>query len=119
MEKENLNNINMCSSLEIQNPQTEEDTSSNSKKILIKIIICIIYFALIVTAEMFYRDPLFKKSIEMQEYIKDGRDKDDFFYKYWEFMSYFGEAKLTLSIFAIIFLFFPINSSFTIILVIS
>ena len=119
MEKENLNNINMCSSLEIQNPQTEEDTSSNSKKILIKIIICIIYFALIVTAELFYRDPLFNKSIEMQEYIKEGRDKDDFFYKYWEFMSYFGEAKLTLSIFAIIFLFFPINSSFTIILVIS
>ena len=118
MKNENLN-IDMFSSLEIHDEEKEENVISKSKCIFIKISICIIYFTLIITVENFYREPLFNESIEIQKNIRSNRDKDSIFYQYWKFMSYFGEAKLILPIFGIIFLFFPLNSSFTIILVIS
>ena len=112
------------SNKEIENSETSvkcSDTPENkneNKILIIFIIILIVYLIIVIGIEFAYRNSLFKKSITLQENIREKYDKDNFFYKFWKFMSYFGEAKITLSIFAIIFLFLPINSSFTLILVI-
>ena len=115
---------------ETKNKEDLEDTATpvknsndleekNEKKTLITlIIILIIYIIIIIGVEFAYRNPLFKRSITLQENLRDKYSENSSFYKYWKFMSYFGEAKITLSIFAIIFLFLPINSSFTLLLVI-
>ena len=77
-----------------------------------KIVLAIIYFTLIICIEQIYREDLFDESIDAQEDIREDHDKNSAFYNFWKFISYFGEAKLTFPIFAIIFLFFPLSSSF-------
>lgn len=89
-----------------------EDIRQKKEKIYIKIFIAIIYFALCITMEQVYRESLFDKSIEEQEDIRKDHDKESSFYKFWKFISNFGEAKITFIIFELIFLFFPISSSF-------
>ena len=78
----------------------------------IKLFITIIYFALIILIEREYRNYLFDKSLKFQEDIRKDHDKDSAFYRFWKFMSYFGENKITITVFFIIFIFFPISSSF-------
>ena len=78
----------------------------------IKIFIVIAYFAICISIEQIYRESLFDKSIEIQEDIRNDHDKESAFYDFWKFMTNFGEAKIIFPIFAVIFLFFPINSSF-------
>ena len=78
----------------------------------IKIVIILIYFALIICIEQLYRKDLFEKSKEIQEKIRDDHEKESSFYKFWNFIQYFGVAKITFPIFGIIFVFFPLNSSF-------
>ena len=65
----------------------------------IKIFVTIIYFALIILIEKEYRNYLFDKSLKFQEDIRKDHDKDSAFYRFWKFMSYFGENKITISIF--------------------
>lgn len=77
-----------------------------------KIFIAIAYFALIICIEQVYREYLFDESIDFQEDIREDHDKGSAFYDFWKVMSVFGEAKVTFPIFAVIFLFFPLNSSF-------
>lgn len=78
----------------------------------IKIFLAIIYFVLCISMEQVYRESLFDESIDIQEDIRDDYDKESAFYDCWKFFTNFGEAKITFLIFAIIFLFFPISSSF-------
>ena len=78
----------------------------------IKIIIVIIYFALIISVEPLYRENLFNESIDVQEDIRDDHSKESAFYNFWKFMSLLGFGKITFPIFIIIFVFFPINTSF-------
>ena len=90
---------------------------NNAKKhsrdcFIAKILLAIIYFTLIICIEQIYREDLCDESIDAQEDIREDHDKNSAFYDFWKFMSYFGEAKLTFPIFAIIFLFFPLSSSF-------
>jgi len=85
---------------------------SEKEKLFIKIYITIIFFALIICIEQVYREDLFDESIDVQEDIREDHEKGSAFYNFWKFMSYFGVAKVTFPIFAIIFLFFPLSSSF-------
>ena len=48
----------------------------------IKIVIIIIYFALIICIEQLYRKNLFEKSKEIQEKIRDDHEKESSFYKF-------------------------------------
>ena len=77
-----------------------------------KNIVAIIYFSLIICIEQVYRNDLFDKSIDVQEDIREDHNKNSAFYNFWKFISYFGEAKGTFPIFGIIFVFFPLSSSF-------
>ena len=91
------------------------DNNLNKKEkiiFIIKIITAILYFIFIICIENLYRDPLFSKSITIQESIRKKHEKNSSFYQFWEFMSLFGLAKITFPIFAIIFLFFPLSSSY-------
>ena len=79
----------------------------------IRIIIIIVYFAIIIWTETFYRDYLFKKSIPIQEYFQKD-DNNTTFLKICEIISKFGGELSTLFIFVIIFLLMPLNYSFLI-----
>ena len=97
------------------NSETISDINNNPKgkeKLFIKIFIAIIFFGLIIGIEQAYREDLFYKSIDVQEDIRNDYDKGSTFYGFWKFMSYFGVSNVTFPIFAIIFLFLPLNSSF-------
>ena len=91
-------------------------TNSNYKKIYLFIIslTIIIYFAIIISTELAYRNKLFDKSIEYQEDILEKYNKGSSFYKWWKFISFFGTNTFCFGIFFVIFIFFPLNSSFLI-----
>ena len=82
-----------------------------SKKI--RAIIIIIYFAIIIWAETFYREYLFKKSISIQEYLHKN-ENNMIILKICEIISIIGGELTTLFIFGIIFLLMPLNYSFLI-----
>ena len=82
------------------------------EKIYTKIFIAITYFALVICMEQLYRETLFDKSIDTQEDIREDHNKDSAFYDFWKFISVFGTASITFPVFFVIFLFFPISSSF-------
>ena len=90
--------------------------SNNKRKsrdcFITKIVSALIYFSLIICIEQVYRNDLFDESIDIQEDIREDHSKNSAFYKFWKFISYFGEAKGTFPIFGIIFVFFPLSSSF-------
>ena len=97
------------------NNELDDKVIDKKAKIIfyIKIVIVIIYFALIISIEQLYRENLFNKSIDVQEDIREDHVKEGAFYNFWEFMSLFGLAKITFPIFGIIFVFFPTNTSFS------
>jgi undecaprenyl-diphosphatase len=97
------------------NQDFKKDKNSFSNNI--KIIIIIIYFAIIIWVETLYRDYLFKKSIPFQEYIQKN-EQNKFILKICEIISIFGGELSMLSIFIIIFLFMPLNYSFLILQVV-
>jgi len=86
--------------------------NKKKEKIYTKIFIAIIYFALVICMEQLYRETLFDKSIDTQEDIREDHNKGSAFYDFWKFISVFGTASITFPVFFVIFLFFPINSSF-------
>ena len=89
-------------------PQNNE----KREKLYIKILIAIIYFAFVICMELLYRETLFDESIDIQEDIREDHKKDSAFYDFWKFISVLGTASITFPVFFVIFLFFPINSSF-------
>ena len=104
--------------IEITSNSTNKNNQENTKKenlkkiFYIKIFISAIYFTFIICIEQLYRASLFSKSITIQEDIRKDHEKDSAFYNFWKFMSIFGEAKATFPIYGLIFVFFPLNSSF-------
>ena len=82
-----------------------------SKKI--KMIFIIIYLVIIISAETIYRDYLFKKSIPIQESFQNNGN-NIILLKILKIISLFGAEISTLFVFAIIFLFMPLNYSFLI-----
>ena len=109
-------NVNICPfNVEISSTNNAHTNEENKKKrecLYIKIICIIIYYIIIISIEKEYRESLFDKSIDVQEDIREDHDKNSSFYKFFKVMSVLGLAKFTFSIFAIIFLFFPLSSSF-------
>lgn len=101
-------------------PQKSSDVKIDKKKkiIILKITCVLLYFMFIISIEITYRDSLFDKSVKIQEDIRERKEKGSFFYKIWNFFSYFGLNSVSMGIFAIIFIFFPLNSSFTILQVV-
>ena len=89
-----------------------EKYKKTNKSLYIKIVIPIIYFILIIGIEQAYRKALFDKSVKAQVDIRKDYTKESIFYQFWKFMSLFGIAGVTFPIFSIIFLFFPLSSSF-------
>ena len=108
IEKNNFANIKVSDDI--------NKTNSNYKKIYLFIIslTIIIYFAIIISTELAYRNKLFDKSIEYQEDILEKYNKRSSFYKWWKFISFFGTNTFCFGIFFVIFIFFPLNSSFLI-----
>ena len=89
------------------------------KKILIIKIVCLIcYFLVIISIENFYRKTLYNKSKGLQENIKGNKTNNNSFYIFWKIISLFGEETFILVFYMIIFLFFPLNISFFILLII-
>ena len=80
----------------------------NSKNTKYKIIFIIIYFILILTAEFFYRDPLFDHSISIAKKLQD---KLSFCKEPFKYYTYLG----VLDFFWVflVFLFFPISYCYT------
>jgi len=62
--------------------------------------------------EQVYRESLFDESIDIQEDIRDDYDKESAFYDCWKFFSFFGTNMFCFAIYFVIFIFFPLNSSF-------
>jgi len=92
----------------------ERKDNINDKKIylIILCLIAIIYFAIVISTEFAYRNRLFEKSIEYQEDLREQYDKKSAFYNCWKFFSFFGTNTFCFLIFFVIFIFFPLNSSF-------
>ena len=89
------------------------------EKILIIKIICIIFlFTTIIIAENFYRNSLFNKSINLQEKIKEDKSKDDKFYLFWKIITNFGGEIIIFPLYLVIFLFFSLNISFFVLIII-
>ena len=105
-------NIEISSKINNEDIQKNKEKEKLKKIFYIKIFISSIYFILIICIEKLYRASLFSKSITIQEDIRKDHEKDSAFYNFWKFMSIFGEAKATFPIFGLIFVFFPLSSSF-------
>lgn len=105
-------NIEIPSNYNNQNNQENIEKEKLNRILKIKIFIVVIYFLLIICIENLYRINLFNESIIIQENIRKDHEKDSVFYKFWKFMSIFAEAKATFPIFGLIFVFFPLSSSF-------
>ena len=56
--------------------------------------------------------------MDIQEKIKGNKDKNHGFYIFWKIIAIFGEEALLIPIFVISFLFFPLNISFFVLLII-
>ena len=100
------------------NNNKTEDKDKNKKTEKLKIIFLIIYFLLIISVEVFYRNHLHNISMNIQENIKGNKDKKHPFYIFWKIITKFGEEIIMIPIFVIIFLFFPLNISFFVLLII-
>ena len=95
------------------NASEKRDNVSDKKTYLIIIsLIAIIYFGIVIATEFAYRKRIFEKSIEYQEELREKYDKKSAFYNCWKFFSFFGSNLFCFAIFFIIFIFFPLNSSF-------
>ena len=84
----------------------------------IKMIFLFLYFIIIILVENLYRNPLFNKSLNIQEKIKGNKTKNDSFYLFWKIISAFGGEKIIIPLYLIFFLFFPLNISFFILMII-
>ena len=94
------------------NKEKKLEAKFKSKYSLITCIISILYFVLIISTEFTYKKKLFDKSIKFQEDLREKFDKESSFYKFWNFISFFGTNLFCFGVFFIIFIFFPLNSSF-------
>lgn len=111
--KENINE-NSDLSKRKDNIKTE-DKNQNQK---LKILFLIIYFFLIISLEFIYRNHLHNISMNIQEKIKGNKDKNHPFYIFWKIITVFGEEIIMIPLYMIIFLFFPLNISFFVLLII-
>ena len=94
------------------NNEKKLEAKFRSKYSLITCIISILYFVVIISTEFTYKKKLFDKSIKFQEDLREKFDKESSFYKFWNFISFFGTNLFCFGVFFIIFIFFPLNSSF-------
>lgn len=82
----------------------------SKKSFIIKLIISVIYFAIIIGVESLYRNSLYKKSLEiqlnLQENISDGSRS------FFEFISQIGTITVFMPFLIILYLFYPINKPF-------
>ena len=109
MENKVKNEIDLINSTQVEN---KENNEKKNIYLLILSIVLIIYFAIVISTEITYRNKLFEKSIEYQEDLREKYDKGSSFYNCWKFFSFFGTNVFCLPVFFIIFIFFPLNSSF-------
>lgn len=100
--------------IDIKLNNDEKEIKANNKKnyLIILSLISFIYFAIVISTEIAYRKKLFEKSIEYQEDLREKYDKKSAFYDCWKFFSFFGTNVFCFAIYFVIFIFFPLNSSF-------
>ena len=108
------NENNNSSIIQVRKGEPEKNTKYKKIYLLIKGLTIIIYFSIIISTELTYREKLFNKSIEYQEDLREKHNKKSAFYNCWKFFSFFGTNTFCFGIFFVIFLFFPLNSSFLI-----
>ena len=98
--------------IKLNNDEKEIKANNKKKYLIILSLITFIYFAIVISTEIAYRKKLFEKSIEYQEDLREKYDKKSAFYDCWKFFSFFGTNVFCFAIYFVIFIFFPINSSF-------
>ena len=91
-----------------------ESKLTTRKKVLICILLSYLSFSII--SEFFYREPLFKYSLSIEETIQ--KDTPKMIQKYLRLITKFGSKKTVIPIIAIVSLFIPINKTFTLIAVV-
>ena len=104
---------NQNDSSKIINNDTTQKKKNKKLYLFIKILVLIIYLAIVISTEVAYRKKLFNKSLEYEADIREKHERDSGFYKSFKFFSTIGTFYVCIGIFFIIFLFFPINYSFT------
>ena len=104
---------NQNDSSKIINNDTTQKKKNKKLYLFIKILVLIIYLVIVISTEVAYRKKLFNKSLEYEADIREKHERDSGFYKSFKFFSTIGTFYVCIGIFFIIFLFFPINYSFT------
>ena len=108
---DNQKPVIITESFETKNNTTEKKDNNNIYSLKNKLIFIIIYYIIIIWLETLYRNFLFDKSIPIQEIIQKN-ESNSFLLKLSKILSIFGAEISTLFLFAIIFLFMPLNYSF-------
>lgn len=81
-----------------------------TKSQLIKVIAVALYLICVICSELSYRETLFEKSLIIEENIQKKLSASG--KGFFEFITNFGEVKVTLPLLAIVFVFFPLNKAF-------
>ena len=102
----------------IEDKDKDKDKNKNKNTQKLKILFLVNYFLVIISVEFLYRNNLHNISMNIQEDIKGNKEKKHPFYIFLKIITKFGEEIIMIPIFVVIFLFFPINISFFVLLII-
>ena len=88
----------------------KESIKTKNKYTLFRLIGVIAYLAIVIGTEGYYREKLFDKSLTVEANIQESFSSGVL--KFYEIFSHIGTAKITLTIFGILFVFLPLNYSY-------
>lgn len=88
-----------------------EFVKQKNKHMLYRIIGALVYFAVVIGTEVAYRETLFEKSLTVEADIQ--KNFSNGVLNFFELLSNIGTAKITLTVFGIVFVFLPLNFSYS------
>ena len=88
-----------------------EFVKQKNKHMLYRIIGALVYFAVVIGTEVAYRETLFEKSLTVEADIQ--KSFSNGVLNFFELLSNIGTAKITLTVFGIVFVFLPLNYSYS------
>ena len=88
-----------------------EFVKQKNKHMLYRIIGALVYFAVVIGTEVAYRETLFEKSLTVEADIQ--KNFSNGVLNFFELLSNIGTAKITLTVFGIVFVFLPLNYSYS------
>lgn len=98
--------------LEIDKREMQREFINKKKKhTIIRIIAVVIYLSVVIGTEVTYREKLFDKSLTVEADIQKNFSQGVL--NFFELYSNIGTAKITLTVFGIVFVFLPLNYSYS------